>query len=371
MGPDERQPPLPLGAGLQSRGPLQPGRPFFFARMAPGLLHPYLPDLINRRSFLTQAAVLGAGAAGVWYLRDQIVWRSPTATFADGAASSGWLSFPDDQPRIVIIAASIEGEPVRALLDSGAQSSVVDRGLAERLGLRSSPIAPVVAYGVSGQPQIGRSASMDLAVGALRLSGLRAAVLDLQPIASASGRPFDMILGQDVLRAVIADIDFPAGRLALHAPDRHLMPEGAIATPARSEGRELLVPIAIESRPIEVVLDTGASGALALSPQSAEQVGLLDGRRVRIAPSITFGGVSRDRVVTARSLTFAGAEHTDVRIHIYTPGSGVRVPPGLLGVQVLERFRTIIDIGGGRLHLVPGPERPNARRRRRPDRQPP
>jgi predicted aspartyl protease len=340
--------------------------------MAPGGCTPHLWDLINRRSFLTQAAFVATGAAGVWYLRDHVIWRAPKATYLGGAASSGWLRFSADEPRIVIVAATVNGAPVRALLDSGAQSSVIDRALAERLGLSSSPIAPVLAYGVSGGPQIGRSTSMDLEAGALRLEGLRAAVLDLDAIASASGRPFDLILGQDMLRTVIADVDFPLGRLAFHDPSRHTIPEGALATPARTDGRELLVPITIESRPLEVVLDTGASGALALSPQSAELAGLLDGRPVGAGASITFGGVSQNRVVTADTLAFAGVEHTDVRVHIYTPGQGARIPPGLLGVEVLEGFRTIIDLGQGRLHLIPGPPRPRQRpQRRRRRRQPP
>lgn len=327
--------------------------------------------MINRRSFLAQAALLVAAGGAAWWVRDNVIWPAPKAVFTGGAASSGWLAFDAAEPRIVIVDVRINGTPARALLDSGAQSSVVDRALAERLGLPVSAIAPVLAFGVSGGPQIARSASMDLQAGSLRMDGLRAAQLELAPIAAASGRRFDMIIGQDVLRAVIADVDFPAGRLAFHDPDRHVLPPGALASPARTEGRELLVPVLIESIPLEVVLDTGASGALALSPASAQAVGLLDGRRVGAAPSITFGGLSQDRVVRARTLGFAGTDFTDVRVHIYSPSQGARIPAGLLGVEVLEGFRVIIDLGRGRLHLVPGAPRPRPRRGRRRSRQPP
>lgn len=334
--------------------------------MAPLARAPHFSLLIRRRSFLVQAATLVAAAGAAWWLRDNVVWPPPRPAFAGGAPSSGWLAFEATEPRIVIVNVLVNGTPARALLDSGAQSSVVDRGLAARLGLPVSAMAPVLAYGVSGAPQIGRSAALDLQAGALRLSGLRAAMLDLAPIASASGRPFDLIIGQDVLRTVIADVDFPRGRLAFHDARVRALPPGALASPARTEGRDLLVPITVEARPLEVVLDTGASGALALSPASAQALGLLDGRRVTSAPSITFGGLSQDRVVRARTLTFAGVEVADVRVHVYSPAQGARVPAGLLGVEVLERFRVILDLGRGRLHLVPGPApAPVSRRRSR------
>jgi len=316
--------------------------------------------VISRRSFLTQAGILAIGVGGVWWLRDNVIWPEVQPEFAAGGGSSGWIAFSDTRPRIVIIDAVVNGAPVKALLDSGAQSSVIDRGLVAELGLQMSGITPVLAFGVSGGPQIGRSTMIDVSVGDLVLPRLRAAALELAPIAAASQRPFSLILGQDVLRGVIADIDFPRGQIAFHDPSDHALPDGAASTPARMGRRDMLVPIMVEGSELEVILDTGASGALALSPDLAETAGLLDGRPARRARSITFGGVSQDRMVRAESLTFADTDYRNVSVHIFNPARGVRIPPGLLGVEVLERFRVIIDLGGGRLHLVPGPP-PQAR----------
>ncbi len=312
---------------------------------------------------MTQAGILAVGGASVWWLRENVIWPKPGVDFANAQGASGWMGFSDEEPRIIIIDVQVNGSPVRALLDSGAQSSVLDRGLAERLGVSLSAIAPVVAFGVSGSAQVGRTASIDVTMGELALTGLRTAVLELAPIANASRRHFSMIIGQDILEVLVADIDFPGGRVAFHDPVRHLMPQGAVAAPARTEGRELMVPIVLEGVPLEVVLDTGASGALALSPEAAQTAGLLDGRDVRTAPSITFGGVSNDRVIRAGALSFAGVDYPDVRVHIYTPAQGARIPPGLLGVEVLERFRVLLNVQRGELHLIPG--EPRSRRRRR------
>lgn len=308
--------------------------------------------MISRRSFLTQAGILAAGGAGAWWLRDHVIWPKPRAVFAEGAASSGWLPFSRAFPRLVIVPAQINGRLVHALLDSGAQSSVIDRAFAHSLDLPQSAIAPVVAFGVSGQAQVGRTARANVSLGALAFNGLTAAVLDIGPIAAASGRKFELVLGQDVFRTVIADVDFTQSRAALHDPARYVLPLEAVEHPARLGKGELLVPIEIEGRRAEVVLDTGASGALALSPQTAAAAGLLDGRPVRSAPTITFGGVSEDRMVRARTVAFADHEHRDVRVHVYNPAPGATIPAGLLGAEILQRYRVILDLTRGRLFLI-------------------
>jgi predicted aspartyl protease len=314
--------------------------------------------LISRRSLLSQFGLLAIGGAAAWWLRDNVLWPSPRVVLADGQDGSGWLPFSHREQGVVIVEALVNGAPVQVLVDSGAQTSVIDRGLAQRMQLPTAVAGPVVlAYGVSGGPQLGRAASIDLQLGAVSLQGLRAAVLDLAPISGASGRDFSLILGQDVLHALVADFDFPASRLAFHAPETYRLPDGAAPASARVRGREMLVPVTVETVSLEVVLDTGASAALALSSETAEAAGLLTGRRVGYAPSITFGGLSHDRVVRVKSFAFAGRSYGEVPVHIYEP-SGARVPSGLLGVEALRPFRVILDTGRDRLHLVaPKPAR--------------
>lgn len=308
--------------------------------------------MISRRTLLSQAGLIAVAGAAAWWARDHILWPSPELVFGDGGTGSGWLPFSNPEQGVVIVEARLRGMPVRVLVDSGAQSSVIDIGLAQRLALPTAVAGPViVAYGVSGGPQLGRAATLDLGLGALTLNGLRAALFDLSGISTASGRLFQLIIGQDALKALVADIDFPGDRISLENPRTYVLPQGARATTARLQGSELRVPVAVEGAPVEVVLDTGASAALSLSAEAAEAAGLLSGRPVRFARSITFGGAGNDRVVQVRTITFAGRTYADLPINIYEP-SGARVPAGLLGVEALEPFRTIIDLGRGTLHLA-------------------
>jgi predicted aspartyl protease len=306
----------------------------------------------TRRSFLIKAATLGLVGAAVWRLRDRLLWPDPAAEFPAGG-SSGWLPLASGPHRVLVVLAQVNGETATALIDSGAQSSVIDAAFADRLGLNSSGLVPVVALGVSGEPQLGRTVTLSLELGRMALKGLRAAVLDLGGLAAASGLGFNLIVGQDVLRQAVADLDFPRRRIAFHKRDGYVLPAGAEASPARRRGRELVVPVKVEGAPMEVVLDTGASGALSLSAAVAEKLGLLMGRPVGSAVSLSFGGVSQNRLVRVSSLSFAGRDYPNVAVNIYPPAAGGLVPDGLLGVEMLERHRVILDHEAGRLHLIP------------------
>ena len=301
---------------------------------------------------LLKTGALALLGAGLWRLRDRIFWPDPKAAFFGAAKSSGGLAFSSRAHRVVIVDATVNGEPVRALIDSGAQSSVIDRSLADRLDAPAGFGAPVVALGMSGQPQMGRSAVVDVRLGELMLKGLHPAVLELGAIASASGLPFRLILGQDMLRQVVADFDFPRERLWLHRREGYVPPPSAVAAQARLRGRELVVPVMIDGAPLEVVVDTGASGALSVSSDVAEALGLLRGRAVSWGRSISFGGLSRTQVVEVDSFSFAGRDYRGVPVHVYTAPAKGLIPDGLLGVGLLENYRVILDQAKGVLHLA-------------------
>jgi predicted aspartyl protease len=308
--------------------------------------------LRTRRSILGQVGSLAVAGGAAWLLRDQILWPRPQPQFAGDGTSSGWLDFQGPRGPAVTVAASVNGRPVRALLDSGAQYSVIDTAFAAQLGLPGAFAAPMIAYGVGGRPQLGRGVGLDVTAGDLALPALRAAVLDLGPISGALGLSVPLVLGQDLLNEVVADIDFPRRRVRLVAREAFAPPADAFAVPARRKGRALLAKVSVEGASLEPVLDTGASSALVLAHDVAEAAGLLSGREVRPTRSLVLGGVAAGRMVTVRTLAFGGEILRDVPVHIYRRQPMPGFPGGLLGVGALRRFRAVLDHGGGRLHLV-------------------
>jgi predicted aspartyl protease len=305
----------------------------------------------NRRVVLSQLVALAAGATGFLAVRHLQHWPTPEVAFAGGGPSTGWLPLPLPGG-LIDLPATVNGAHLRAIVDSGAQYSAIDADLAQRLALPSATPLPMLAFGVSGQPSVTRAVRADVDLGALRLRGLRVATLNLKPLSGLTRQPFSLLLGRDFLRAVVVDADFPRGRAAFTRPDAWRPPPGAVAAAARSADGALMIRVGVEdAAPVEVLLDTGATGALALSEAAAAATGLLDGRPLRPAQSVTLGGVGDDRIALARRVVFAGEDLRDVPVQIFTPAPHAPIPNGLVGLGVLRRFRVVLDHAGGRLFL--------------------
>ena len=305
----------------------------------------------TRRGFLIRTGILAAGATGLWLARDHLTipW---VGARVEGPDESGWLPFATRRQRVVAIPVGIGGRRINALLDSGAQYSAIDTALAERLGLTETLGAPVVAYGAGGGGQVGRSVALSVTIGDLTVSRLTAAALTLGPIAMIpGGAATPLILGQDVLRLLVADIDFPRRQVRLVRPDAFDMPPGALPAPAQSSGRALSARVLIEGVEMSVLVDTGASAALSLRHDTAEALGLLE-RPHRTGEAVVLGGVARSRIVKARTFSFAGHDRRDVDVHIFQAPNVPGAPNGLLGYDALRRWRTILDLKAGAMHLV-------------------
>jgi len=197
-----------------------------------------------------------------------------------------------------------------------------------------------------------RTVSLDVALPGLALKGVRAAMLELVTLSGMVRRPFSMLLGRDVLRAVTLDVDWPSRRLRFVKPGAFAPPLGAVTAAARLRGGALMVPVQIEGAPpVELMVDTGATSDIALSDKAAERLGLLSGRAVRSAPSVSLGGMSQDRLVRAKTVTFAGKAFHDVEVQVFNPSLDAALPDGLLGSGLLRASRVAIDLDAGVMWL--------------------
>lgn len=302
---------------------------------------------MRRRDLLIRLGLVAGAVGGAWWVRDHVVWRRPTASFADGPTD--WLPYAEARATTPTLALRVNGQPVRALVDSGAQYSAVDRSLVQRLGLTNLFDIPMVAYGVGGGAQMGRGATLDVTIGAgddgLRLDGLRAAILDLGPLAGEAGLGAGLILGQDVLAELVLELDTQARRLRFAPRAGWTAPSALTALPVRRAGRALETAITVEGATLEAVVDTGASALLALTRDTAQGVGLLDGRERRAGRSIVLGGVIQAETVRVRTLTIGDELYRRAEVAIYDDVPVPGFPRALVGMAAFAERRMAMDLG--------------------------
>jgi predicted aspartyl protease len=294
---------------------------------------------------------LGLGAAvvgGTFWVRDHVLWAPPKVTF-DMGGTTGWLPWAVRHTAVPTVRVMIAGRQVNALIDSGAQYSVIDRGLVAALGVTRGVDLPLVAYGVSGEPQMGKGTMLDLSVGSLRLTGLRAGILTLGPLADAEGLNTPLVLGQDVLGRLRFGVDTDRRRLVFTAPDADRLPPDVSPVRVTRRGRALVAAITVEGMKIDAVVDTGASGLLSLRRSVADAAGLLDGRPVEHGSSLVLGGAVAARIVRAQTMTFADQVHRNRPVSIFADTAAPGVPDALLGMGAFAGRRAVIDMGAGRL----------------------
>ena len=307
---------------------------------------------MNRRSLLIRAGAAAAAVGGGLWLKDHVLWRRPSVTFgADG--TSGWLEFVAPRTLLPTVPVRLAGRELTALVDSGAQYSVIDRRLVAELGLDRFFDMPLIAYGVDGRAQMGRGVTLDLTVGAARIERLRAGILDLGPLSEEEGLGTPLILGQDLLMQAALEMDLRRRRLRLISEAQMGRSPAYRAMSVRRSGSALIAEVVVEGVRVEAVVDTGSSALLALSEGAAQSTGLLDGRPEQEGSSIVLGGVARARLIEARTVGLGDEMWRDVTVAVYADRALPNYPDALLGMEAFAGRDIILNLGDGQLHLAP------------------
>jgi len=304
----------------------------------------------TRRSFLTQLGILGLIGGGAWLVRDLVIFPAPRPRFPPGEAQ--WLPFARTDLSLITAVAGLGGKVVNAVVDSGAQFTSVDRAFVEREGLSKGLSFPMMALGVGGGGQMAHSVSVDLELGGVQMPGLRAAALDLAGVSEALGQDVALIIGFDVLSAVLADLDFPRRRFRLADPRHAPRPPGGYDAPVHRSGRALIAEATLQDMPVQLLVDTGSTGFVGISMETAQAAGIAD-REGRQGKSVVLGGVTDSKVVVADRFEFAGVVSHDIDVPIIEMPSTPGFPKGLMGVEALRHHHVLMDAGAGKMRLYP------------------
>jgi predicted aspartyl protease len=109
----------------------------------------------------------------------------------------------------IIVSASLNGVPVRLLLDTGADRTLISPAAAARAGLGEPVGAPVQIVGVGGRVTAGEITVPMLDIGGTRFGNFVVIVHDT-PLAHADG-----LLGRDILDSFTLTVDAAHGRVLI------------------------------------------------------------------------------------------------------------------------------------------------------------
>ena len=264
------------------------------------------------------------------------------------------LDYTSPKGLIVVQTEGNGGKPVRALVDTGAQRTVVDRDLADSLALEKG--AEVRARGAGGTVDARFVKGLHLA--GLGEAPLEAVALPLAAISGALGTKIDVILGQDVLAKRVVEIDRTALKVTFGFRPAIVSASATVVSLHLRAGRPYLGAIVVGADGMEseaeMLLDCGSDTVAELAQPYADAIGLAtrpdpDGRSI-----LGVGGTAPLRVADLRGLR-VGREVVpsgDVRV-FFRPLNSAGDGDGRVGNGFLSRYKTTIDGPGLKLVLTP------------------
>ena len=194
----------------------------------------------------------------LWMTLSLFVWvQEPVSFLAAGSLTS--IPF-ERHAGFLWVEVGVENSvsPLRFLVDTGAEVTVVETRAADRLGLRHGP--RVLVRGVGGTTTGSWCSEFRGELGGVRLPR-RTLILDLDRFQKAVGAPVDGLVGADFFRRRVVQFDFKENRLRLLKSVSGLARDEAIRLRLGAHG--FLLPAAVDEGPAAWVrLDTGCAAAL-------------------------------------------------------------------------------------------------------------
>ena len=204
------------------------------------------------------------------------------------------------QQSLVFVPVSIQGTTVLALLDTGAERSVVSAGIVTKLGLLSDPRHGSLVSGVGGEG-IGQN---DALVSHFEFAGHdpeigHYAVVSI-PIDTGPELSFGGILGGDILSDFDLDLDVAHGRLTVYEVHKcggqflpWTDPYSAIPMHLSWNSGRPIVPVIVDGVRIDAILDTGAASSV-IDSDAAERLGVTTAVLAREPSARGFGAAGVD-----------------------------------------------------------------------------
>ena len=262
----------------------------------------------------------------------------------------------------IYLKATVKGRPITAILDTGAGVSVVDLALAKEVGSEGSREIDVAGAGATVQKGLLLN-GFEIGIDGTSLKHTIPVAVTLAGLASLEGRPLEAVLGFELLRNYVVQVDYEASRVRFYKPETFVAPS-VPSVEMKISGGHPHVDGTINIKdlgelPVRMMLDTGATTSFSFTGKFVSAHKLLD--RYSATQSVQIGAGVGGKMMGKR-IRIDGASLGPVALKspvasITETGGGVLGDNApfdvLVGGETLRRFTVTFDYPGKKIYFQP------------------
>ena len=240
------------------------------------------------------------------------------------------------------------------ILDSGAESMVIDPSVADSLHLPKVGKEAVVGVGGSVQEPF-RTADL-FTLGPATMKGITFIEIDLHQLSEIFKVKISGIVGFDFFRRYIVRLDLSKPSVLVDDVDSFRLPSGNWTKMLFSSGNPAVQATFEGDHQAWFRLDTGANGSVTFHSPTVESLHLLENRDTSSANMAGVGGVTDARVGKLSWFELGGKRFEKVEATFSLAKTGAfadRYLAGNIGQDLMEPFTVVFDFGGSRVAFLP------------------
>ncbi len=263
---------------------------------------------------------------------------------------------------LVIVPVKVNGSAaVPFILDTGASSSVVDRADVRELGLTLGEDADATTGG--GRVAAAAIRNLTFEIGGINIPATNPVTMDLSGVETGLGHHIAGILGSDIFKQRVVEIDYAEQTVRLHdARSFHYLGPAKPLVISIDEGVPFVNPVFVRPDGSELdaklEFDTGQSGALTLIKPFVDGADLTNPSQpiLKIATGAIFPGKVSAYVTRLNAIRLEDSWLKNVVTNVTPTAEDAGVSGatmGLMGGEVLRRFRIFVDYSRSQAFLEP------------------
>jgi hypothetical protein len=254
--------------------------------------------------------------------------------------------------RALTLPVVIDGAAFTFQLDTGASQTVIARATWQALGL--PPGEATETQGAGGSVGGGELVPLaELCIGDARVRELIVGVLDFAELGDRL-RGIDGVLGQDVLRRYVTEVDVPSNRFALHARGSTAWrTDNLVAIPYVDALGLIRIAGALDGLPLAAIFDLGAAATIANHRAAPHAIAARSAPVLGADGSLLATATARGRTLAFGDLAFAARDLLVVDLPVFELFGLADEPAVLLGMDLLAPHRIAIDPDACCVYIAP------------------